>query len=305
MLAGGPEALIPVRLAGEPWTGAADGIAGARPAAVLVLIAPDDGGEARVVLTERSTYDGHHSGEVSFPGGRGRARTPDLVATALREAGEEIGARRRRQPASASCRRASAVLDPGQQLRVTPVVAVADRRPTHPGAGRGRPVVDAPVAAFLPGAPIRLVERDIRGWAFAMPPTRRFGEACGVGATARVLGGLGAWLATRDPRLRTGGHVGLEWVRPSRVALDRPSGREAVRRSSAGASPPSAWRRSPGPAPATALEDRRSWVVRPGRTRRRWPASGRDSVRAPWRTPAGQRTASPAATRRSSSPTST
>ena len=41
-----------------------------RPAGVLVLIVPDRAGSARVVLTERPTYDGLHSGEVSFPGGK-------------------------------------------------------------------------------------------------------------------------------------------------------------------------------------------------------------------------------------------
>jgi len=41
-----------------------------KAAAVLVLIHPDEDGEARVVLTERARRAGHHSGEASFPGGR-------------------------------------------------------------------------------------------------------------------------------------------------------------------------------------------------------------------------------------------
>ena len=64
-----PDALMPIRVDGEPWKAPAEGMAGARPAAVLVLIAPDDAGAARVVLIRRTSYDGHHSGEVSFPGG--------------------------------------------------------------------------------------------------------------------------------------------------------------------------------------------------------------------------------------------
>jgi len=64
-----PEALVPIRLGGEPWKAPAEGMATARPAGVLVLIGPDDAGEARVVLIERTSYDGHHSGEVSFPCG--------------------------------------------------------------------------------------------------------------------------------------------------------------------------------------------------------------------------------------------
>ena len=82
---------MPVRVAGEPWVAPERGIAGARAAAVLILIGPDEAGDARVVLIERTTYDGHHSGEMSFPGGAAEAGDADLVATALREAGEEIG----------------------------------------------------------------------------------------------------------------------------------------------------------------------------------------------------------------------
>ena len=89
-----PEALIPVFAETgaprprPPWDEAAGT---GRPAAVLILVYPDADGEARVVLTERADRGGHHSGEVSFPGGRAEAEDADLVATALREANEEVG----------------------------------------------------------------------------------------------------------------------------------------------------------------------------------------------------------------------
>ena len=48
-------------------------------------------GEARLVLIERTTGDGHHhSGEVSFPGGKAEPEDADPAATALREASEEV-----------------------------------------------------------------------------------------------------------------------------------------------------------------------------------------------------------------------
>ena len=100
-----------------------------RPAGVLALIYPDADGLARVVLTERATRDGHHSGEVSLPGGKAEANDADIAATALREAAEEVGL-----DALAAEVRVVGLLDrfviPVSEFDVTPVVAVATRRPS-------------------------------------------------------------------------------------------------------------------------------------------------------------------------------
>ena len=98
---------MPVRV-GESRPGSWPGtIADARPAAVLVLVVPTPAGEAAVVLIERATGGRHHSGEVSFPGGRAEDADDDLVATAIREAEEEIGLDAARGGASASPARSS------------------------------------------------------------------------------------------------------------------------------------------------------------------------------------------------------
>ncbi len=49
------------------------------------------GGKLHVVLTRRRDDLRRHAGEVSFPGGRADPGDADLIATALREAHEEIG----------------------------------------------------------------------------------------------------------------------------------------------------------------------------------------------------------------------
>ena len=194
-----PEALTAVRLGGTPWQAPADGMAGARPAAVLILIAPDEVGDARVILIERPTYDGHHSGEMSFPGGAAEGGDPDLVATALREAGEEIGL----QPEAIGLRVIGELEPfwiPVSNFRVTPVLAVADRLPEwRPDPREVKQVVNARLAAFLPGAPIQTIERVVREWrirygAYALD---EMGDGPAVwGATARFLGQLGVLLAS-------------------------------------------------------------------------------------------------------------
>jgi 8-oxo-dGTP pyrophosphatase MutT (NUDIX family) len=59
-------------------------------AAVLVPIYVERD-ELHSVFTKRREDLRRHAGEVSFPGGRYEAGEPDLIATALREAEEEIG----------------------------------------------------------------------------------------------------------------------------------------------------------------------------------------------------------------------
>jgi 8-oxo-dGTP pyrophosphatase MutT (NUDIX family) len=65
------------------------------PAAVLVGLAVKAGAASpegvRVVFTVRRRDLRRHAGEISFPGGRRDPGDRDLVATALREAQEEIG----------------------------------------------------------------------------------------------------------------------------------------------------------------------------------------------------------------------
>ena len=197
MLPAPPDALMPVRVDGVPWKAQADGMAGARPAAVLVLVAPDETGEARVTLIERNSYDGHHSGEIAFPGGAAEAGDPDLVATALREAGEEIGL----EPGAIGLRvvgELEVFWIPVSNFRVTPVVALADRLPAWtPDPREVKRVIDAPVAAFLPDAPITVMERDVREWRirYGAYVVDEITDGPGVwGATARILGQLGAVL---------------------------------------------------------------------------------------------------------------
>jgi 8-oxo-dGTP pyrophosphatase MutT (NUDIX family) len=49
-----------------------------------------DNNTLRTILMKRPDYSGPHSGQVSFPGGKKELADKDIVATALREAQEEV-----------------------------------------------------------------------------------------------------------------------------------------------------------------------------------------------------------------------
>jgi 8-oxo-dGTP pyrophosphatase MutT (NUDIX family) len=64
-------------------------VATAKPSAVLAVLF-EEYGEARVLLTRRSSRLRNHTGEVAFPGGR-LEPGEEALAAALREAAEEVG----------------------------------------------------------------------------------------------------------------------------------------------------------------------------------------------------------------------
>lgn len=189
-------ALMPILLDGterQPPRVAPAGRPG-RPASVLALVVPGEDRDARIVLIERTAHDGHHSGEVSFPGGKAEPGDTDEVATALREAAEEVGL----DPVAAGVRivgRLDRVWIPISDFEVTPIVAVARVRPALvPDPREVARILAPPLAQFLPAAPIEIVERTVRDWplrygAFAVDGLSVWG------ATARILGQLGAVVA--------------------------------------------------------------------------------------------------------------
>lgn len=61
-----------------------------RAASVLILLYPYNG-SVYTIFMQRPDYDGVHSGQISFPGGKQEPADNDVVHTAVREAEEETG----------------------------------------------------------------------------------------------------------------------------------------------------------------------------------------------------------------------
>lgn len=168
-----------------------------RDAAVLVLVYPGPDGEAWTVLMERPAGDLRHAGEVSFPGGAVEPGDSSVADAAIREAREEVGV----DPEQCGLR-ILGELEPVDVrvsgFRLHPVVAAAARRPFLEHDPREvAAILEVPLATFAEGAPIEAVD-EVRGqWrlrygAYAVAGYRVWG------ATARVLGQLGAVLAGPD-----------------------------------------------------------------------------------------------------------
>lgn len=62
----------------------------AKESAVIILLYENEE-ETYIVLTQRHVYNGHHSGQISLPGGKKEAVDIDTKATAIREFHEEVG----------------------------------------------------------------------------------------------------------------------------------------------------------------------------------------------------------------------
>jgi len=89
-------------------------------ASVLVPLVQRD--EVTVLLTQRTDHLNDHPGQISFPGGRAEPEDADAIATALREAEEEIGLHARHIEVLGSL----PTYTTGTGFIVTPVVALIE-----------------------------------------------------------------------------------------------------------------------------------------------------------------------------------
>jgi len=163
-----------------------------REAAVLILIHPAADGEAHLILIERAGGDHIHAGQISLPGGAIEEGETTIEA-ALREAREEVNL----DIEQAGVRvvgelPASDVTVSG--YRVHPIVAFADRTPVvSPDYVETAAVFTAPLAAFIPPAPIEITTDDRDGYRLRYGGYR-IDRYHVWGATAGILGRLGVWL---------------------------------------------------------------------------------------------------------------
>ena len=97
-----------------------------RKAAVLALFYPNKKNETVLLLTQRASYKGTHSAQISFPGGKIEKDDDNLEVTALRETFEEVGV----LPSTVTIiREMTDVYIPPSNFLATPFIGYVDKRP--------------------------------------------------------------------------------------------------------------------------------------------------------------------------------
>ena len=151
-------------------------------AAVLLLIYPLEG-TTGIVFIKRNDYDGPHSGQVSFPGGRREEGDRSLKETALRETFEELGIAGEIEVLG----RLTKVDIQVSNFRVTPYVAFTPQRPIFdPDPSEVQYVIECTLEHLLEPA-----TRDAEKWSLngqeVEVPFYRVGDEKIWGATAMML----------------------------------------------------------------------------------------------------------------------
>jgi len=157
----------------------------AKKAAVMMLLYPNKEQELSFCLIQRSTYNGKHSGQISFPGGKKEEEDTDFWATALRESQEEVGV----NPAEVKLVTAlSSTYIPPSNFYVCPYLAYTNQRPDFVAEeGEVDHVIEVPLSDLLEDSAIQDGPITASYAKEVVVPMFVFGTYRVWGATAMIL----------------------------------------------------------------------------------------------------------------------
>ena len=97
-----------------------------KKAAVLAFLYPNKENKTCILLTKRAHYNGTHSSQISFPGGKVETSDKNLEETALRETFEEVGVN---ASSVKIIREITDVYIPPSNFLATPFIAFTTKKP--------------------------------------------------------------------------------------------------------------------------------------------------------------------------------
>ncbi|WP_028892103.1 CoA pyrophosphatase [Tenacibaculum sp. 47A_GOM-205m] len=155
-----------------------------KKAAVLALFYPDNDNQARFLLTERASYNGAHSAQISFPGGKFDKTDNNLKTTALRETYEEVGV-----PFEAIqiIRQTSNAYIPPSNFLVAPFIGVSEKTPLFIPNEEVAEVIEVLVSDLLDDKNLTFVEMETSYMKNIEVPCFKLNDYIVWGATAMML----------------------------------------------------------------------------------------------------------------------
>ena len=153
---------------------------------VLILLFKD-ADVIKTVFILRQTYDGVHSGQVSFPGGRLEENDESLIETALRESNEEVNIDPEKVHIIGTL---TEMYIPPSNYLVLPIVGYQPSRPDFlPEKSEVAEIIEADLAFLFDNKLVKETMLDIRGYKIQAPYFDVDGHIV-WGATAMILNEL-------------------------------------------------------------------------------------------------------------------
>ena len=153
-------------------------------AAVLALLYPNTNNKMCILLTQRASYKGTHSAQISFPGGKQEKIDKNLEYTSLRETFEEVGI------ASSSIniiRELTDVYIPPSNFLATPFLGFTNHTPKFILNHEVSKIIEVPIQELLIDSNVSYVSMTTSYMKKIDVPCFKFNNHIVWGATAMML----------------------------------------------------------------------------------------------------------------------
>jgi len=171
----------------------------AMQSSVLILIFPGKNNLPETVFMKRVEYDGVHSGQISFPGGKREKTDHSEIDTALREAGEEIGIKPEEVSVIGTL---TPLFVPPSNFIISPVVAFAQQKPYFiPDMNEVAEIFTVPLDFFLEPSEAKKHTVHLSDGQTVLVPGYKVNNHLIWGATAMIISELCAVLNSANPIL--------------------------------------------------------------------------------------------------------